>query len=118
MPAYMIISAKIAERDAFVSGYGKAAAELVAQFGGKYLLRAPGAALLEGNFGEGASVVISEWPDLGRRKTLLELARICRDQEVARWHSGLSGAIGGRRIIRGMIDMERTARIEAHADPK
>ena len=63
MPAYMIITARIADRDAFVSGYGKAAAELVARHGGKYVLRAPGAELLEGNFGDKASVVISEWPD-------------------------------------------------------
>lgn len=67
MPAYMIIAAKIADRDAFISGYGAAAARLVAQFGGKYVLRAPGAELLEGGFGaadfEGASVVISQWPD-------------------------------------------------------
>jgi uncharacterized protein (DUF1330 family) len=59
----MIIAAKIADRDAFIAGYGAAAAKLVAQFGGKYVLRAPGAALLEGAFGDGASVVISEWPD-------------------------------------------------------
>jgi uncharacterized protein (DUF1330 family) len=63
MPAYMIITAKIADRDAFVAGYGKAAAALVAQFGGKYVFRGPGAELLEGDFGDGASMVISEWPD-------------------------------------------------------
>lgn len=63
MPAYMIISAKISDRDEFINGYGKAAAALVAQFGGRYVLRAPGVELLEGDFGNGASVVISEWPD-------------------------------------------------------
>jgi uncharacterized protein (DUF1330 family) len=63
MPAYMIITAKIADREAFMSGYGPAAAKLVAAFGGKYVLRAPGAELLEGYFGDKASVVISEWPD-------------------------------------------------------
>jgi uncharacterized protein (DUF1330 family) len=63
MPAYMIIAAKIADRDAFIRGYGAAAADLVAKFGGRYVLRAPGAELLEGGFGDGASVVISEWPD-------------------------------------------------------
>ncbi len=63
MPAYMIVTAKIADRDAFISGYGAAAGALVEQFGGKYVLRAPGAALLEGSFGDGASMVISEWPD-------------------------------------------------------
>lgn len=63
MPAYMIITARIADREAFIHGYGAAAGKLVAQFGGKYVLRAPGAQLLEGAFGDGASVVISEWPD-------------------------------------------------------
>lgn len=63
MPAYMIVTAKIADRDAFINGYGIAAAALIEQFGGKYVLRGPGAELLEGDFGEGASMVISEWPD-------------------------------------------------------
>lgn len=63
MPAYMIVTAKIRDRDAFINGYGAAAAKLVAQFGGKYVLRGPGASLLEGDFGDGASMVISEWPD-------------------------------------------------------
>ena len=69
MPAYMIISAKIADRNAFINGYGKAAAALVAQFGGRYVLRAPGVELLEGEFGNGASVVISEWPDKQAART-------------------------------------------------
>lgn len=63
MPAYMIIVARIADREAFLSGYAPAAARLVEQFGGRYLIRAPGAELLEGAFGDGASVVVSEWPD-------------------------------------------------------
>lgn len=63
MPAYMIVTAKIADRDAFIAGYGKAAGALVERFGGKYVLRGPGAQLLEGDFGDGASMVISEWPD-------------------------------------------------------
>jgi uncharacterized protein (DUF1330 family) len=67
MPAYMIVSAKIADRQAFINGYGVAAAQLVARFGGTYVLRGPGATLLEGSLGaenlDGASMVISEWPD-------------------------------------------------------
>jgi uncharacterized protein (DUF1330 family) len=64
MAAYMIITAKIADRDAFIAGYGAAAGALVEQFGGRYVLRGPGAQLLEGSFGDGASMVISEWPDV------------------------------------------------------
>jgi uncharacterized protein (DUF1330 family) len=63
MPAYMIVTAHIADRDRFIAGYGRAAAALVERFGGRYVLRAPGAQLLEGAFGDGASMVISEWPD-------------------------------------------------------
>jgi uncharacterized protein (DUF1330 family) len=63
MPAYMIVTARIADRDAFISGYGAAAAALVEKFGGRYVLRGPGAELLEGSFGDGASMVISKWPD-------------------------------------------------------
>lgn len=68
MPAYMVVVARIRDRDAFLQGYAATAANLVERFGGKYLLRAPGAELLEGAFGEGASIVISEWPDLDSAK--------------------------------------------------
>jgi len=66
--AYMIILAKINDRDAFISGYSKATAPLVEKYGGRYIMRAPGGVLLEGAsagnyWGEGASVAISEWPD-------------------------------------------------------
>ncbi|GIX19111.1 MAG: hypothetical protein KatS3mg120_0787 [Erythrobacter sp.] len=62
MPAYMIITAKVHDRENFITGYGAAAAALIPKFGGEYLLRGPGAELLEGSFGEGASMVISKWP--------------------------------------------------------
>ena len=60
---YMLITAKIHDREAFLSGYAKATAPLVEKFGGRYVMRAPGVTLLEGEFGDGASVAISEWPD-------------------------------------------------------
>ncbi|MEL7028346.1 MAG: DUF1330 domain-containing protein [Pseudomonadota bacterium] len=63
MPAYLIVVAKISDRDKFIQGYGKTAGALTEKFGGKYVLRGPGAELLEGSFGDGASMVISEWPD-------------------------------------------------------
>lgn len=61
--SYMIILAKISDRDAFIKGYSQATAPLVAKFGGKYIMRAPGGTLLEGSWGDGASVAISEWPN-------------------------------------------------------
>jgi uncharacterized protein (DUF1330 family) len=63
MTAWMIITARIHDREAFITGYGPAAAKLVAQFGGRYVVRAPGATLLEGEGMDGASVVVSEWPN-------------------------------------------------------
>ncbi|RJY10021.1 DUF1330 domain-containing protein [Aurantiacibacter aquimixticola] len=63
MPAYMIVTCHIHDRDAFIQEYGARAAALVEKHGGRYLLRAPGAEALEGDFGDGASMVISEWPD-------------------------------------------------------
>lgn len=62
MAAYLIVTARIRDRDRFINGYGKRAAELVAQFGGRYVIRAPGAEALEGPNPQGASIVISEWP--------------------------------------------------------
>jgi len=63
MATYMIVTAKIKDRDAFIQGYGMATAPLVEKFGGRYVLRGPGAKLLEGENWDGASMVISEWPD-------------------------------------------------------
>lgn len=63
MRSYMIVTAKIKDRQAFINGYGKVAAPLVAKHGGRYVLRGPGARLLEGQWGDGASMVISEWPN-------------------------------------------------------
>lgn len=66
MPAYMIVTCAVHDREKFISGYGAAAGALVEKFGGKYLLRAPGGELLEGDAPtgpSGASMVISEWPD-------------------------------------------------------
>ncbi len=63
MPAYMIVYADIKDREKFISGYAPAASKLVAEHGGKYLIRAAGSEVLEGNLKPGVSVVVSEWPD-------------------------------------------------------
>ena len=62
MAAYMMIACKIHDRDAFLAGYSKAVAPLVAKMGGEYLIVAPGAELLEGTLEGYTSVAISKWP--------------------------------------------------------
>ncbi len=59
----MIILAKVTDPKRFMSDYAPAAAKLVEKFGGRYVMRVPGAEILEGDVDEGSSVVISEWDD-------------------------------------------------------
>lgn len=63
MTAWLVVTAHVRDRAAFMAGYARAAAALVERFGGRYVIRAPGAHQLEGEGGAGASVVVSEWPD-------------------------------------------------------
>ena len=49
MAAYMIVYAAIKDRDKFIQGYAPAAAKLVAEHGGKYIVRAGGAEVLAYN---------------------------------------------------------------------
>lgn len=87
MPAYMIVTADISDRDRFISGYGKAAAALVQQMGGRYLLMGPGAESLEGDFGDGASMVISEWPDKAAAKAFWDSPEY---QEIKKLRDGIA----------------------------
>lgn len=58
----MIIACKIGDRDKFISGYGKAAAELIGKYDAEYIVLAPGAELLEGTLEGYTSVAVSKWP--------------------------------------------------------
>ena len=62
MAAYLIITAQLHDRECFLSAYAPAATALTARYGGDYVLRAPGAEVLEGEH-PGGSVVVSRWPD-------------------------------------------------------
>ena len=84
---YMIVTALIKDRDTFISGYGAAAGALVEKHGGRYVLRGPGAKMLEGNFGDGAAMVISEWPD---RETAENFWNSPEYREVAKLREGIA----------------------------
>ena len=63
MSVFMVIVAKIHDR-AGMRDYIKATAALTEKHGGRYILRASHAVLLEGDFGEDAGVLLTEWPDV------------------------------------------------------
>jgi uncharacterized protein (DUF1330 family) len=64
MAAWLVVTATIPDRDAFLAcGYAEEAARLLEDAGGRYVVRGPGATVLEGEGTPGASVVVSEWPD-------------------------------------------------------
>lgn len=87
MAAYMLIAAKISDRDAFKTGYGQAAAKLVGQFGGEYLVLAPGAELLEGSLDGYTSIAISKWPDKAAAKAFWNSSEY---DEVKKLREGLA----------------------------
>lgn len=64
MAAWLVVTAHIHDREGLMaSGYLQASAEALAQYGGSYLVRARGGAVLEGGGRDGGSVIVSEWPD-------------------------------------------------------
>ncbi len=89
MPAYMIVHAKIHDREKFIQGYGAAAAALVKKFGGRYVMMASGAEVLEGDMEPDASVVISEWPD---KATAIRFWNSDEYAEIKKLRAGLADA--------------------------
>ncbi|RME67621.1 MAG: DUF1330 domain-containing protein [Alphaproteobacteria bacterium] len=64
MAAYLVVLAEVTDPVGF-RDYAAAAADLVARFGGRYLVRGgPGGECLEGDWPDARKLVISEWPDL------------------------------------------------------
>lgn len=63
MAAWLVVTAKIHDREAFLaSGYPQEAARLQSAAGGEYIVRGPGS-VLEGDIAPGTSVIVTQWPD-------------------------------------------------------
>lgn len=64
MAAYMVILAEVPDMEAF-RAYAVAAGELVAEFGGEYIVRgAADTECLEGDWPDETKCVISKWPSM------------------------------------------------------
>ena len=63
MAAYMVVFARIRDRERFIAEYAAATAALIGAYGGEYVVRSPKTQTLEGDLGEGWSCVVSRWPD-------------------------------------------------------
>jgi uncharacterized protein (DUF1330 family) len=87
MKAYMIVRCVIHDREKFISGYGAQAAKLLEKYGGKYLIRSPGAIPLEGIEEDNNSVVISEWPS---KERALEFWNSDEYQEIKKLREGIA----------------------------
>ena len=87
MKAYMIVRCVIHDREKFISGYGAQAAKLLEKYGGRYLIRAPGAITLEGIDEDNNSVVISEWPS---KQRALEFWNSHEYQEIRKLREGIA----------------------------
>ena len=87
MKAYMIVRCVIHDREKFISGYGTEAAKLLEKYGGKYLIRAPGAIPLEGIDDDNNSVVISEWPS---KQRALEFWNSDEYQQIKKLREGIA----------------------------
>jgi uncharacterized protein (DUF1330 family) len=87
MAAWIVVTAHVHDREAFMAEYSPAAARLLEEFGGKYVIRAPGATQLEGTGSDGGSVVVSEWPS---REAALAFWNSPEYTEVKKLREGLA----------------------------
>lgn len=63
MAAWLIVTAVLHDRAAFMAGYSPAAAKVVDRFGGRFIVRGGGAEVLEGDGVPGSSQIVIEFPD-------------------------------------------------------
>lgn len=84
MSAYILVCGKITDPERF-KPYAIAAAELVAQKGGVYLVRGGATQALEGAWDPENKLVISKWPD---RQTALDFWNSPEYREVSAMRKG------------------------------
>lgn len=77
MSAYMIIEARITDRERFMA-YARATPDVVSRYGGEYVVMGGSQEALEGD-DDGSRLVVSRWPD--------------RAAALAFWHSAEYAAI-------------------------
>ena len=62
MPAYLVVEAKIYDREGFAE-YARRVPELVARYGGEYIVMGGQQEALEGDW-SGSRIVVHRWPDM------------------------------------------------------
>jgi uncharacterized protein (DUF1330 family) len=67
MPAYVIVDANVTDPDKYTQ-YREAAGPVVAQYGGRYIVRGGATTVLEGDWNPGR-VVVAEFPDVEAAKS-------------------------------------------------
>jgi uncharacterized protein (DUF1330 family) len=66
MSVYLVAFVKITNRTPTFPEYIKKSSELLAKFNAEYLVRGPAASVVEGDFLQGRSMVVSKWPSMER----------------------------------------------------
>lgn len=60
---FMIVVAELTDRRRFLADYARVVPPLVEKFGGRYVIQGSGGEFLEGGWCDGASALVSEWPN-------------------------------------------------------
>ena len=66
MAVYQVALVKLTNRTATFPEYVKKSAELLAKYGAEYVVRGPAQTVVEGDYLQGRSVVVSKWPSIER----------------------------------------------------
>ena len=68
MAVYQVAMVKINARTPGLMEYVKKSGEIIAKYGAEYLVRGPADSVLEGDYMQGRSVIVSKWPSMEKAK--------------------------------------------------